>query len=181
MTIKVIAIPASQWDPMEVREIAPSDLHAYQSLVGGLIEVIDLQNPSASLYINEEGKLQRLPHNVRATQIMWAHNQLLRRQDRVVGDAFIAGPVDRRGADTEVPRFYIDLILPAEEFRVEVLARGEHCWAHNALGFDTRELAFAYADDLWQRWTLADKLRVVPVSTPKNQPYEEGSENIGFP
>jgi hypothetical protein len=166
---------------MEVREITPSELDACQSLVGGLIEAIDLQNPSASLYVNEEGKLQRLPHNVRATQTMWAHNELLRRRDRVAGDAFIAGPVDRRGANTAIPRFYIDLLLPHEKFRVEVLARGEHQWAHNALEFDTRELAFAYADDLWRRWTLADKLRVVPLSTPKNQPYEEGTENISSP
>jgi hypothetical protein len=181
VTIKVIAIPASQWDPMDMREIAPTDLNAYQALVGGPIESIDLENPSASLYLNEEGKLRRLPHNVRATHILWAHNERLRLRDRVVGDAFIAGPVDRRAANTAVPRFYVDLLLPVERFRVEVLARGEHRWAANKLEFDTRELAFAYANDLWQRWTLADKLRVVPLSTPKDQPYEEGTENIGSP
>lgn len=64
-----------------------------------------------------------------------------------------------------------------EKLRVEVLAIGERSWATNALEFDTRPEATLYARDLYTRWTLVDKLRIVPVSHPKRERYEPGSDD----
>jgi hypothetical protein len=176
--ITAILIPASQEAPIKRRKL-DRNLAAYQDLVGGKIEPVDLNNPPASMYINEEGKLYGLPVNMRATHVEWAHNALLREEDIVMGDAFILGPVDRKGNDTSVPQAYIDLLFPPEPFRIEVLARGETIWAGNATTYDTWEQAYIAADSLCRRWTLAEKLRIVPLSAPTRQRYKEGSEDIG--
>jgi hypothetical protein len=64
-----------------------------------------------------------------------------------------------------------------EKLRVEVLARGERTWATNAREFDTRPEAAVYARDLYSRWALVEKLRIVPVSQPKREPYKPGSDD----
>jgi hypothetical protein len=64
-----------------------------------------------------------------------------------------------------------------EKLRVEILAIGERTWATNALEFDTPEQATLYARDLSSRWTLAEKMRIVPVSHPKRELYEDGSDD----
>ena len=64
-----------------------------------------------------------------------------------------------------------------EKLRVEVLARGESRWATNALEFDTRVEATTFANDLYARWTLVEKLRIVPVSHPRGEAYEDGSDD----
>jgi hypothetical protein len=63
------------------------------------------------------------------------------------------------------------------KLRVEVLAIGERTWATNALEFDTHPEASLYARDLYSRWTMVDKLRIVPVSHSKREPYEPGSDD----
>jgi hypothetical protein len=64
-----------------------------------------------------------------------------------------------------------------EKLRVEVLARGERRWATNALEFDTPEEATTFARDLYSRWVQVEKLRIVPVSRPRGEPYEPGSDD----
>jgi len=64
-----------------------------------------------------------------------------------------------------------------EKLRAEVLAIGERSWATNALEFDTPKQASLYARDLYSRWTMVDKLRIVPVSHPKRERYEPGSDD----
>jgi hypothetical protein len=177
--ITAILIPASQEASVELRKLDNGDLAAFQALVGGSVEPVNLVNPTASMYVNEEGKLLHLPVNMQATNVAWAHNELVRNEDIVMGDAFILGPIDGNGEDTSVPQLYIDLFFPSEPFRIEVLACGETVWAGNAVSYDTWEQAYMAACSLRQRWTLAEKLRVVPFSTPTRQRYEEGSENIG--
>jgi Domain of unknown function (DUF3846) len=177
--ITAILIPANQAAPVKLRKLDRHDLAAYQALVGGNIEPINLDAPAASMYVNEEGKLLHLPLNMRATHVVWAHNERLRNEDIVMGDAFILGPVDRKGNDTSAPQSYINLLFPTEPFRIEVLARGETIWAGNAMLYETWEQAYIAADSLHRRWTLAEKLRIVPRSTPTRQRYEEGSQDIG--
>lgn len=66
---------------------------------------------------------------------------------------------------------------PPARHRVDVLAVGETRWATNALRFDTEAEGLAYAHDLYGRWTLTRKMRVVPDSTPEREPYVPGSEH----
>jgi hypothetical protein len=64
-----------------------------------------------------------------------------------------------------------------EKLRVEVLARGERRWATNAREFDSPEEATTFARDLYSRWVPVEKLRIVPVSRPKRELYEPGSDD----
>lgn len=63
--ITAIVLPADMNQPIRQQQIEPSDLATYRELVGGNLEVVELFRPSASLYINEEGKLNDLPLNQR--------------------------------------------------------------------------------------------------------------------
>lgn len=101
----VLFIPADLSQPMEIRTILPN-LNTMQSLVGGLIEAIDVFNPTATLWANEEGKLAQLPQNDRATALALTHNG--RFFDFIVGDAFITGLTDDGDTD-DCPEAYLEL------------------------------------------------------------------------
>lgn len=76
-------------------------LEAFQALVGGNIQAVVLNDIAEHcLFFNEEGKLFNLLFNSRATQLF--HLGVGMTFDVIVGDAFVAGPVDRDGNDTDV-------------------------------------------------------------------------------
>ncbi|MCK9928873.1 DUF3846 domain-containing protein [Frankia sp. Mgl5] len=58
--ITAIVIPADIEQPLRQERIGSVDLPAYQALVGGSIQAIELFRPEASMYINEEGKLLQI-------------------------------------------------------------------------------------------------------------------------
>lgn len=159
--ITAIALPADMNQPIRQQQINPSDLSAYRGLVGGNLEVVELSRPSASLYINEEGKLDELPLNQRATVLTWTHNSAFRGRDLILGDAFIVGPVDRRGDDLTVPDELVQLLFHTDRYRVEVQVRGEKAWQGGALAFDDWYTAYFYAGDLAQRWRQIEEVRVI--------------------
>jgi hypothetical protein len=66
------------------------------------------------------------------------------------------------------------------KYRIDVLALHETSWATNALRFDTPEAAEAYGRDLYSRWTMVDKMSVVPDDVPDRQPYVEGERTLLF-
>lgn len=75
-----------------------SSLGAFQAVVDGYIEGVF--GGVATMYVNEEGLLKRLPFNPIAT--LFAENVLLRRGIRLFGTALILGPGDDEGNDTPV-------------------------------------------------------------------------------
>jgi hypothetical protein len=163
MVITAIAIPADLNRPVERVEIKPIDVDAYRALVGGNLEVLGLDQPPASLYVNEEGKLDGLPLNHRATSVLWMHSSVFRGKDVVAGDAFIVGPADEHGNDLTVPAELETLLLDTPSYRVEVKTYGSDGWYTNQLVFDRWPVAYGYALDLAERWTLVEKVRVVPA------------------
>jgi hypothetical protein len=62
-------------------------------------------------------------------------------------------------------------------WRVDVLCYGETTWASNARRFITEEDGLAYAKDLYARWILSHKLRIVPETTEERETYQPGSEH----
>jgi hypothetical protein len=62
-------------------------------------------------------------------------------------------------------------------YRVDVLVYGESTWATNALRFDTEAEALDYAMDLYSRWTMSDKMRIVASDHPAREAYVAGSEH----
>lgn len=87
-------------------------LKALQSAVGGYIQVI--ASTKGDMYINEEGKLQDLAVNPRATNLLkrWGWKMS---PDCIVGPAVVLGPCDEDGEPTSIPDavvLEIELLCP---------------------------------------------------------------------
>lgn len=78
-------------------------LGAYQAVVGGYIEAVC--GEIATIYVNEEGLLQSLPFNPRATEFA---QEMLRKGVMLVGPALILGPPDGDGRDSDVHQSVVD-------------------------------------------------------------------------
>ena len=168
--VNTVVIPADDDIPLRRQQLEATDLDAYRSLVEGKLEVLSLERPTASMYLNEDGKNLGLPVNARATMLLWAHSKQLRFQDYIVGDVFLTGPVDPHGWDTSVPD-ELTALLDAERLRIEVQTYGDPQWYGNDLRFADWTAAYAYALDLARRWTAVEDIRVLPVGdqSPANQ------------
>jgi len=110
-TIQVIVVPSEDDQAIEVREIERGDLKAMQKIVGGYVQVIDIGNPDASILLNEQGKLEGLDVNRRATAPCWIHNSAFRHRDILVGNCFVTGRPDETGETTSAPQELLDLGL----------------------------------------------------------------------
>ncbi|MGX9890027.1 DUF3846 domain-containing protein [Streptomyces sp. NPDC002276] len=64
-------------------------------MVGGHLQVLNLERPAATMHLNNEGRLDGLPFNPRATALLWAHKLDLRNEDIIAGNALILGVPDR--------------------------------------------------------------------------------------
>jgi hypothetical protein len=126
--ITAIVVPVDPREPLRLEQIDRTDLDAYRRLVDGHLEVISLDRPPASLYLNEEGKLLALPVNPRATALLWMQNTAFRGRDVVAGPAFIVGPADRDGYDRSTPQDLIDLLFDTKRYRVQVKAEAVDQW-----------------------------------------------------
>lgn len=85
------------------------DLKSLNDEVGGHIELVRLFDGDVSMYINEEGKLKGLPHNVMASMI--AFNSGLSRGDFIVGNAVFLGRGTPDGLETSIdPDFCVEVL-----------------------------------------------------------------------
>ena len=80
-----------------------NDLGAFQAVVGGYIEAVC--GAVATIYINEEGRLQSLPFNPTATGFA---RSVLGLPVMLVGPALIVGPPDGHGNDQNVRPAVLD-------------------------------------------------------------------------
>ncbi len=120
--IKIVVVPADPALPVRLVDHDETSLRAAQTLVGGSIEPIDLTRPAATLYVNENGKVDGLPRNGRATLLTWVHAPQLRGKDVIAGDAYLTGPV-RRSLDTDASA---DLIAVLTGTATQVQTRSRH-------------------------------------------------------
>lgn len=162
LVINSIVIPADRAQPLAQSELIAASLDDYQQLVGGLIQKVPLEQPPASMYLNEEGKLHSLPINNRATMLLWMHNRAFRYEDIIVGDAFLVGRADKRGVDTNVPDEYVERLFEARQFRVEVQARGDSGWHQDGAYLDQWTSAYAYALAVVEQRDQVADVRIVP-------------------
>jgi hypothetical protein len=112
-----IVIPADDNCDLTIRTF--ETLPDYQAAVGGDVEYIALAEPTASFFVNEEGKIRHLPDNERATLIMRMHNRI-HDGDRVAGDAVLIGPENVRGESTDVPEQLRVLLFGLRKFEIEI-------------------------------------------------------------
>ena len=82
----------------EPQEITIGDWKDLGRAVGGWIERAPTPGAPFTLYVNEEGKLDGLPLNVRANRLA---NRYRYWNDPLVGDAVLVGPPTPAGDDTD--------------------------------------------------------------------------------
>ena len=77
----------------KITEMESISLDALQGGVGGWVQAIDIRE-DVTMWLNEEGKLEGLPHNPIA-QALW--EQAFGRTDYMVGNAVFTGGTDKDG------------------------------------------------------------------------------------
>jgi hypothetical protein len=115
--MKAIVIPADGNCPARVVD-EKLTLDFLQGAVGGLIEAVcicqvltdsGMQSVDCTCLVNEDGKLDGLPVNARATDLAavaiggWV-------RDVIVGDVIVVGPPDSDGEETACPDQVIDIV-----------------------------------------------------------------------
>lgn len=162
LRINSVVIPANDDDPVRRQQIDATDLDEYRDLVDGNLEVLSLERPATTMYLNGDGKDLGLPVNGRATMLLWAHLKEIRFRDFIVGDVFLTGRVNQDGWDSDVPE-ELTKLFDANELRIEVQTHGDRQWYGNEQRFPVWTAAYAYALELARRWTQVEDVRVVPV------------------
>lgn len=100
-------IPSDTAQPIRFEDIDPAaDLHR---LVDGDFQVVGLHGLSVNMYLNENGKLEGLGANPRATALCHRYGAI-RTDDYIVGDAILLGPVDDGGDDTSLDSYQQGLL-----------------------------------------------------------------------
>jgi hypothetical protein len=164
LRVNSIVIPADENSLLRRDRLLVTDIRDYQRVVGGSVQALNLEQPAAGLYCNEDGKLLNLPVNGRATLLWWMHSKRFRFHDAIVGDALLVGELDERGLDSDVPGELATLLLEATNMRVEIQIRGDEYWLKNQRRFHSWANAYAYAlKQVYRSSSIAD-VRVVPVT-----------------
>lgn len=99
-------IPADNTQPIRFEQITP-DLGTFQSLAGGDIQLVALRPYSMNMYLNENGKLEALPANHRAT-VLCHWSEAIPADDFICGDAVLVGPIDDDGEETGLADVQVD-------------------------------------------------------------------------
>jgi hypothetical protein len=98
VTITALIIPASGSEPIREEEII-DDLPTMKDLVGGWIERVELLG-DGTLWLNEEGKIDGLPVNRRATRLAQLYGHPT--SDVLVGQVVVVGPPTGGGDNSSV-------------------------------------------------------------------------------
>lgn len=170
-TIKCLVIPADNQLPIRTEEFERDDLAAMQRLVGGYLEVINLDNPPCSLFMNEDGRFLRRPANERATLILQVGKPAFIGAEPLVGDCLIVGAPDGRGNDTTVPDELVTLLLEAEQFNVDIQRSEGGPWERWSSGLDIPwQIVYESAIEIIEKadagighWAGIVGVRVLPV------------------
>ncbi|MBL7486778.1 DUF3846 domain-containing protein [Frankia sp. AgB1.9] len=168
--ITALCIPADSDAPLRLVAVPAENLQSFQDLVGGNIEPVELYRPNGTMYLNEEGKIQGLRPNPRATVLASVHNRFFRGQDFVAGDAMVVGPLNGLSLDTTIPARYVELWTEAKAFRVQKKRAGAKRWNGSRRTFDDVLIAYVYAKRLAQREPDVEDVRVVPFRVPEPAP-----------
>lgn len=98
-------------------KVSRIEINSYDDLnkaVGGYIEHF-MFGEDHSAYVNEEGKIIGLPENFLATQLCEEYQVGLHRDDVIVGNMVILGPVDEEGEDTDINEALAKKLLKAQK------------------------------------------------------------------
>lgn len=110
--MKTIVVPIE--GDVRVEDVSKIDLDYLSGVVGGYIEAVTLRGVKVTMYINEEGKLDGLDVNRRATQLAWAGGGI-DYSDFIVGNVVLVGAPDTLGNDTGLTEWQVERFSKAFE------------------------------------------------------------------
>jgi hypothetical protein len=90
-------------------ELGDPDYKAYQGLVAGLIEFIDMPH-AGTVCCNEESKLIGLRPNIRVTGLLYLLRPEYIGQHFIAGDVVLLGQPNDEGETTSAPELYVRLL-----------------------------------------------------------------------
>jgi hypothetical protein len=111
--MKAAIIPADLSQPIRFEDVEDS-LDQLQKAVGGDVELVGLRALSMNLYLNEEGKYEKLAVNSRATTLCHEY-RAIRYDDYIAGDIILVGPFDDEGENTDLTAAQITWLTAADE------------------------------------------------------------------
>jgi hypothetical protein len=160
--ITAIVIPVDPAQPIRQQHLEKRDVDAYRAIVGGNLQILNLERPPATMYLNEEGKYEGLRVNDRATALLSVHNSAFRGRDVIAGTAFLVGVPDQHGDDTSVPDDFVELLFNTPRYRVQMWTSAARQWGTDSLVFINWWEAYRYAVQLADSWSVIEEVRVVP-------------------
>lgn len=154
-----VVIPVLESEPLFT--ITVNDYKDYQKVVEGTFQILDLDEPPASLFVNDEGKNLSFPMNRRATLLLWVHNPAFFQRDVIAGPALLIGAANAQGITQGVPDALYDLFFETPAYKAEVQTIGDPKWYGNQARYEDWITAYNAALSLQERWALAERVRVV--------------------
>ncbi|MGY2746223.1 DUF3846 domain-containing protein [Arthrobacter sp. UYCu723] len=149
---------------LAIRQETFASLHDYQKAVGGYIEAISIEQPAMTMFANEEGKLQGLPVNRRATLLWWLLIPSARHRDVLCGDVVLVGPAADDGKTLDIPEDMHRMLFQTRAFKIEVQTVDDpSIWNGNSRVFDDYFAAAASGLNLSERWTAVERVRVSAI------------------
>lgn len=100
--VKALLVPADPGKATRILTVDQDTPKMFQQLVGGWIEAISTADSTWHAYCNEEGKIERLPLNARATRLARILGWDRSHRDVLCGDVVFLGD-GPDGAEADVP------------------------------------------------------------------------------
>lgn len=161
--VRALRIPTEPDDP--ITELEVFQLEDYQAAVGGWIEPVDIPELGVTMYVHEEGLVLGLPFNSRAAFLWWYFVPEARQKAMLVGPALVVGQPDRNGDSTDIPAHVAEMLARPGIWRVEIKVFDDPKWYRNQATYDDYFEALVWAMVTLERWTAAEDVRVVPVTS----------------
>ncbi|PPH83893.1 hypothetical protein C5C50_04130 [Rathayibacter sp. AY1D9] len=155
-----LVLPATE-DPYLCDLTSAEQIH---SLVDGWFEILDLIEPGATLWINDEAALNNKPFNQHAMWLLLAHSPNVSTSPFLRGSIVLTG-LTRTNEDglSDVDEYFVDLVIRGSRFTAEVWLKDATDWKDMNMPFDTWKSAYQSVLSLKERWPEVERTRVRPL------------------
>lgn len=163
MLITGVQIPAAEGSLIRRVDFEEGDIVAMQGFVGGYFEAMDLDEPDATMWCNEEALLMNAPVNRMATLMLWVHNQAHRGHTTIRGDVLITGRLDEDRELDDIPQELLELMFFHTSCKYEMKLAGDNNWWDNHKRFSHWSEAYEDVLKLVAEWPVVSEFRVLPA------------------